>query len=385
MSLLSFLRRAPAQKQTRTAPLVALSTPGRPVFTPTADARRAFSTAVMRNPVAMRAIKRLAQAVAEIPFQVSDATGGDASHHLAARLMAQPNPDHERTAFLEALVTHLIVTGNAFVEAVSLGADTRELHVLRPDRMRLVTGEGGRIAAYDYTVGDHSVRFVQEGLVPPILHIKLPQPFDDHFGLAPLDAAYAAIDIHNAATAWTKALLDNAARPSGALVYSGGDGALTEDQYERLKKELEEGFAGARNAGRPLLLEGGLDWKPLSLSPKDMDFMEAKNGAAREIALAIGVPPLVLGIPGDATYSNFQEANRALYRDAALPLARRIAGALAAWLAPGEALQLSADEDAIGALGPDRESLWRRVDRASFLTEGEKREAVGYSRNKPEA
>ena len=57
-------------------------------------------------------------------------------------------------------------------------------------------------------------------------------------------------------------------------------------------------------AGRPLLLEGGLDWKPLSLTPKDMDFIEAKNVAAREIALAIGVPPMLLGIPGDNTYSN---------------------------------------------------------------------------------
>src|SRR6185437_5268865 len=85
---------------------------------------------------------------------------------------------------------------------------------------------------------------------------------------------------------------------------------------------------------RPLLLEGGLDWKPLSLTPKDMDFIEAKNAAAREIALAIGVPPMLLGIPGDNTYSNYQEAQRAFWHQTVLPLVNRTARALASWLAP---------------------------------------------------
>ncbi len=63
-----------------------------------------------------------------------------------------------------------------------------------------------------------------------------------------------------------------------------------------------------------MLLEGGLDWKPMGFSPSDMEFQQTKDSAAREIALAFGVPPLLLGLPGDATYSNYQEANRAFYR-----------------------------------------------------------------------
>ena len=91
-----------------------------------------------------------------------------------------------------------------------------------------------------------------------------------------------ALDTHNAAGAWNKALLDNSARPSGALVYGAagqGSGHLTDAQFERLKGELEANFQSARNAGRPMLLEGGLDWKALSLSPKDMDFSESKSAA----------------------------------------------------------------------------------------------------------
>jgi HK97 family phage portal protein len=128
--------------------------------------------------------------------------------------------------------------------------------------------------------------------------------------------------------------------------------------------------------------KGGLDWKPLSLSPKDMDFVEAKAAAARDIALAFGVPPLLLGLPGDNTHANYAEANRAFYRQTVIPLVKRTAEALVHWLSPafGDTLQLEPDLDAIEALATERESLWRRVSAATFLTEEEKREAVGYGR-----
>ena len=281
---------------------------------------------------------------------------------------------------MEALAAHLMIAGNAYVEAVALDGVPRELHVLRPDRMRVVPGADGWAQAYDYAAGGRSVRFTQEGAVPPILHIALFNPLDDYYGAPPLEAAQVALDLHNAAGAWNKALLDNAARPSGALVY-GGAGNLSDEQFERLKEELEANFAGSANAGRPLLLEGGLDWRPLSLTPKDMDFLEAKNAAAREIALAFGVPPMMLGIPGDATYSNYAEASRVLWRQTVLPLARRLAADLSGWLAPAYGagrLTLEPDLDAVEALSVEREALWRRVNEASFLTDDEKRQAVGY-------
>jgi len=230
-------------------------------------------------------------------------------------------------------------------------------------------------------VNGHGVRFDQTGEgTPPILHLTLFNPLDDHYGLSPMSAAATAIDSHNAASAWNKSLLDNAARPSGALVYSGPQGVgLPADQFDRLKAELEESFQGAANAGRPMLLEGGLDWKPLSLTPKDMDFLEAKAGAAREIALAFGVPPMLLGLPGDNTYANFAEANRSFWRQTVIPLATKVHQSIAHWLAPSfgpvEALP---DFDRIDALSDERDALWSRIGAAEFLTDDEKREAVGY-------
>ncbi len=284
-----------------------------------------------------------------------------------------------------------MVAGNAYIEAVSLDSGgsaagdvtVRELHTLRPDRMKVVPGSDGWPEAYEYTAGGRTVRFTDpgEGALSPILQLSLFHPLDDHYGFAPVEAAAVALDLHNAAGNWNKALLDNSARPSGALVYTAKDGGnLSAEQYERLKAELETGFTGAARAGRPLLLEGGLDWKAMSLSPKDMDFLEAKNSAAREIALAFGVPPMLLGIPGDNTYANYKEANAAFWRGTVLPLTAKIAGAIGAWLAPafGDQLRLWFDADQVDALSADREALWARVAAADFLTVNEKRAAVGY-------
>jgi HK97 family phage portal protein len=315
-----------------------------------------------------------------VRFVLLDGAAELDEHPLLA-LLARPNPGQAGADFLEALTGHLLVAGNAYVEAVVVEDEIRELHVLRPDRMAVVPDRTGWPAAFDYSANGRTVRFTQEGRVPPILHILQFHPLDDYYGFPPLEAAAVSLDVHNAANAWNKALLDNAARPSGALVYQGEGGSnLSEEQFERLRGELQANFQGAGNAGRPLLLEGGLSWQMMSLSPRDMDFLEAKNAAAREIALAFGVPPMLLGIPGDNTYSNYREANLAFWRQTVLPLAGRIAAALAGWLSPawGGSLTLTYDVDAIEALSADREALWRRVGDADFLTPDEKRQAVGY-------
>ncbi len=380
----------PEAKASRTGPLVAFQSLHRPVWTPrdyAALAREGFA----RNAIVYRCVRLIAEASASVPWLLYEGAAEVDEHPLLA-LLARPNRRQAGADFREALAGHLLTAGNAWVEAVAVGGEVRELHTLRPDRMKVVPGADGWPEAYEYTVGGRSVRFpVPADGLSPILHLALFHPLDDHYGFAPVEAAATALDLHNAAGAWNKALLDNSARPSGALVYAARDGGnLSAEQYERLKGELEAGFTGAARAGRPLLLEGGLDWKSMSLTPKDMDFLEAKNGAAREIALAFGVPPMLLGIPGDNTWSNYKEANAAFWRTTVLPLVAKIAAALGTWLAPSFddaahagpgapiKLRLWFDADQVDALSGDREALWARVAAADFLTANEKRAAVGY-------
>ena len=118
----------------------------------------------------------------------------------------------------------------------------------------------------------------------------------------------------------------------------------------------------------------------MSLSPKDMDFIELKHGAAREIALAFGVPPMLLGIPGDNTYANYREANLAFWRQTVLPLIGRTAAALSGWLSArfGETLKLVPDLDQVtGADGGAQRGLGTGEGRG-FPDDEEKRQAVGY-------
>ncbi|TPP12064.1 phage portal protein [Rhizobium glycinendophyticum] len=333
----------------------------------------------MKNPVAHRCVRLVSEAAASIGFLAYQGPV-EREDHPALSLLSRPNGAMTGADFLEALYGQLLLSGNGFVEAIAVGAGAggrAELHLLRPDRVSVVSGADGWPAGYDYRAGTRARRIALEGL----LHLKLFHPLDDHEGFAPLAAAQVALDLHNAAGRWNKALLDNSARPSGVLVYQPKEGGnLTADQYQRLKVELDEGYSGPMRAGRPLLLEGGLDWKSMGLSPKDMDFVEAKNGAARDIALAFGVPPMLLGIPGDNTYANYQEANRAFYRLTVLPLVTRTGASLSVFLGEltGEALRLVPDLDTVAGLAAERDALWARVGAAAFLTDEEKREAVGY-------
>ena len=302
--------------------------------------------------------------------------------HPLLDLIRQPNAAQGRAELFEAIYGYLLLNGNAYVEAVpGLGKLPGELHVLRADRMNVVPGADGWPVAYDYMVGARTHRFAVSEDYSPICHIKTFHPQDDHYGLSPMQAAAVAVDVHGSASAWSKALLDNAARPSGAMIYKGADGqgSLTADQYDRLVSEMEAHHQGARNAGRPMLLEGGLDWKPMGFSPSDMEFQQTKEAAAREIAIAFGVPPMLIGIPGDATYANYQEANRAFFRLTVLPLASRVTAGLSAWLSKftGEQIELKPDLDQIPALAVERDQQWARVGAADFLSPDEKRALLG--------
>ena len=337
------------------------------------DYGRSVRRGYVENPVAQRAVRLVAEGIGGAPL-------GPCDPQLAALVSATSAGQ----SLLETLSSQLLLHGNAYVQVIKDAAGKPvELYALRPERVSVIAGADGWPGAYAYKVGETTLTIpvLDEDASPNLVHIKAFHPADDHYGAGCLAAAEEAVLTHNAAAAWNRQLLENAARPSGALVYDPGDGAgLSAEQFDRLKTELASAYAGHANAGRPMLLEGGLKWQSLSLSPADMDFAELKAAAARDIALAFGVPPMLLGLPGDATYANYREANRALWRLTLLPLATKLLSALSegleAWF-PDQ--KLAIDLDRIPALAEDRERLWSQVGSAAFLSDEEKRSLLGLA------
>ncbi len=379
--------RVPEVKASATGPVIAFSGSGRVAWS-ARDTVSLTKSGFAANPVGFRCVKMIAEAAAALPLVLQDAERRFDVHPVLA-LLARPNAGQGRADLLEALYGQMLLSGDGYLEAVSPeGGLPVELHVLRSDRMVLVPGRDGWPVAYEYKVGGRKHRFDMTGAVAPICHIRSFHPQDDHYGLSPMQAAAAALDVHNSASRWSKSLLDNAARPSGAIVYKGADGQgqLAQDQYARLLDEMESYHQGAANAGRPMLLEGGLDWKPMGFSPSDMEFQKTKESAAREVALAFGVPPMLLGLPGDATFANYQEAHRAFYRLTVLPLASKVLASLSNWLAEysGDPVALSPDLDGVSALSAEREARWRRVSAADFLSVAEKRAMLGLPKETDE-
>jgi len=327
-----------------------------------------------RNPIAHRCVRLIAESAASVPLQTQNPD--------VARLLKRGLPGSSAVETFEAFYGYLQVGGNGFFEAV-LGDETPIALIAHPpDSMKMGRDAQGRPNGWQQEQGERTRRFPRDaGSGRCVLHhMRLFNPADACHGLSPLSAAAQAVDLHNRGGVWAKALLENSARPSGALVHDPKSGErLTDDQFERLKTELQASFTGPQKAGRPMVLEGGLDWKTMSLSPSDMDFTALRREAAREIALAFGVPPMLLGLPGDNTYANYREANQAFWRQTIIPLVAKTAMGLQEWLSAffGDDLRLTPDLDRVPALAEERAVLWKRLSEASFVTQEEARTIAG--------
>jgi HK97 family phage portal protein len=356
---------------------IIVTNPGQPVWSARnyeQFAREAYG----KNVVAYQAVNKISEAISSVKLMVFRGEQELRDHPLMA-LLDQPNPMQSGPDYIQSKIGYLLLAGNGYEERVKVGQEVRELYQLRPDRMKIIPSNNGIPAAYEYSVGGRKVRFEvdQRTLDSDLRHLKLFNPIDDWYGLSPVEAGAYAIDQLNESMAWLQALLQNSARPSGALVLKDG-GSLSDDNFNRLKSQIEEQYSGSRNAGRPMLLEGGLDWKQMGLSPADMGIIEAKFSAARDVALAFGVPPLMLNIPGDNTYSNYKEARLAFWEDTVLPLLNMVLKDWNAWLAKPYGVEIRPNVDEIPAIAEKRQQLWQMADASNDLTINERRAMKGY-------
>ena len=314
-------------------------------------------------------------------------------NHPLLDLLYNPSPTCSQVEFFQSAYAYLLISGNNYMLSVS-GDRTppTELYNLRPDRIKIKTGSRAMPLAYDYVLNGNVVESYQVDQAngnAKVKHTKLFNPLNDYYGMSPISACSVDIDQHNLANKHNVNLLQNGARPSGAVIFkpkdeTGGNVQLSDNQRSQLQSDINSRFAGTGNAGRPMLLEGDFDWKEMGLSPKDMDFISLKNMSAKDIALVYGVPSQLIGIPDAQTYSNFAEAKLALYNETIIPLLDKVQGDLNEWLAPqfnDEALELRYDIDSIPAMAEQRRRVFESVTtgvKDGILTRNEAREQLGY-------
>lgn len=341
--------------------------------------------AYSKNVIVNRCVSLIASSAASVSWLLY-AKQGNAhkviKHHKILDLLKRPNPSYAGAEFFENIYAYKLLSGNAYILAVRDNkGEVRELYFLRPDRVEVVPGKNALPLGYIYRIGESKRYYPVDPVTgqSDILHLKNFHPLDDWYGQSAIIAAGGSIDLHNQAVHWNNTLLKNGARPSGAFIVKNADMApLTDDQYERLVGQVRS-MQQAGNIGRPMLLEENIEWKELSMSPKDMDFLESKNSAARDIALSLGVPPQLLAIKGDNTYSNMQEARLALWEETVLPLLDHTIDSLNSWLVKviDKNIELSYDHNGISALSIRQEKNWQRIANAGFLSDEEKRALLG--------
>jgi len=353
---------------------------GKPVYPP----RNFYNLAkegFENNVYVYRAVMLIASACAGIPWVLyrkgrSRGTWIEEEDHPLLRLIRRPNPEQGQAQFIRQLVAYWILAGNSYVEAIeplTRKAPPIELWVLRPDRVKVIPDAKNRVSGYEYRAGTGKHEYKRE----QIMHLKMFSATDDWYGLSPIVVAARIIDQNNAADDWNFSLLKNMARPPLAFVT---ETKLDDNQFKRLKERIEKKWAGAENAGKPILLENGMDVKELSFSPQDMDWIKGDIQHGRKIALALGVPPELLGDSTNKTYSNYREARAAFYEETVIPLMDELRDELNNWLVPkfDDRLFLDYDRDEIEAIQEERNQVAERMQKSWWLTINEKRRAMGY-------
>jgi HK97 family phage portal protein len=344
----------------------------------------------LKNAIVYRCVNEISKGASAVPFIIK---AGDQiiEQHPLIDLLNRPNPLQSYSEFFNSLFGYVLLSGNAYILKVGseLG-QPKELHQLRPDRINIKGGGNPIPEKYEYIINGkvHQTFLVdQDNGFSELKHVKLWNPLDDYYGLSPMSAAAVEIDQFNMSSKHNVNLLQNGARPSGAVIFKPQDDAgfavnLSESQRQQLLTDLNNRFSGAGNAGRPMLLEGDFDWKEMGLSPKDMDFLNLKNMSATDIALCFGVPSQLVGVPDSQTYSNVAEARLALYEETIIPHLRKIASDLNEWLIPmfDERLSLEFDVDSIPALSERRRKIYENVTsavREGIMTRNEARAIIG--------
>ena len=352
----------------------------------------------MSNPTVNRCITLISSTVAGVPWKLyRKAADGKDIHieeHPILDLIRKPSPLLSENEFMSNYVNYLMICGNVYIHRVGPNhGPPKELYFLRPDRIIILNAEegidvyndfgydgfGGYAPIYEYVIGK-SRQIIPNELLH---HGRLFNPLCEFYGLSPMQAAATSIDQNNEALLWNVNLLRNSASPAGIM---STENNLGDEQIARLKSQMQQKYQGPYNPGRPMLLEGGLKWEKMSLTPQEMDWSEGMKMSASNICTVFGVDPVLIGDNQKKGWG-FRDAQKSFYTETIIPLCDTIRDNwLNKWLLPlfpgTEKMYFQYDLEQVEVLNEDRSIVWERVMKgveAGIISIDEAREAIGYS------
>ena len=256
-------------------------------------------------------VRILAESIASLPlhfYQYNDAGGKEkaVNHPLYWLLHDEPNPEMSSFSFRETLMTHLLLWGNAYAQIIRNGrGEVIALYPLMPDRMTVDRDARGRIY-YEYTRSDSDANTLGKKstvILSPedVFHIP-GLGFDGLVGYSPIAMAKQAIGMGLACDEYGAAFYQNGAQPGGVLEHPN----VVKDP-KRVRESWNAIYQGSRNAHRIAVLEEGMTYKPISISPEQAQFLETRKFQIDEIARIFRVPPHMIGDLEKSSFSNIEQ------------------------------------------------------------------------------
>ena len=282
----------------------------------TASGKYVTERSAMQMTAVYCCVRILSEAVASLPLQFYRYTddGGKekaVEHPLYFLLHDEPNPEMTSFIFRETLMTHLLLWGNAYSQIIRNGkGEIVALYPLMPDRMRVDRDEHGRLY-YEYAVYDVDDVDGRKGtdkvgrtvrLQPAdVLHIP-GLGFDGLVGYSPIAMAKNAIGLAIATEEYGSKFFANGAAPSGVLEHPG-----TIKDPSRVRESWQATFGGSGNANKVAVLEEGMKYTPISISPEQAQFLETRKFQIDEIARIFRVPPHMIGDLEKSSFNNIEQ------------------------------------------------------------------------------
>ena len=340
----------------------------------------AFATEGYRdNPTVRACIMAKQKAAIECPIILVNEKGEAVENHQILALLNKPNPMQSWEKFLTQMIGSHDIAGEGDVLKIGIGQSV-ELWPLRPDWLEITTFSMGLPVTCSYTPSDtYEESTVKQYQFSELMIWAEYNPLFRWRGLSPLYSAAYSIDTLNEYAKSNKAMLENGMTPSGVL---WTDSEVSDTSFNRLQEQFNGKYAGAKNSGKPMILDGGLKWQGMSFSPRDMEFVSGKRLSQLDVCQVLRVPPQIIGIEGSQTFADYEQARAAFYEDEVIPMVNGLLSELLGFLRKDFKLpptyKLIVDTDGITALEPRRAERNKVIDGLTSLKVDEKRAAMGY-------